>query len=78
MKQLFKNGNSTTLFFSETSTFDDVFEWVQEQVMFSDDNLFNLSEQHSCSVNNSGDGDIWVSGDEDSITLTIEKLTPIL
>jgi len=78
MKQLFKNGNSTTLFFSEKSTFDDVFEWVQEQVMFSDDNLFNLSEQHSCFVENCGDGDIWVSGDEDSITLTIEKLTPIL
>jgi len=78
MKQLFKNGNSTTLFFSEKSTFDDVFEWVQEQVMFSDDNLFNLSEQHSCFVENSGDGDIWVCGDEDSITLTIEKLTPIL
>tara|TARA_X000000368_G_C22438957_1_gene453825 strand:- start:125 stop:358 length:234 start_codon:yes stop_codon:yes gene_type:complete len=77
MKQIFINGNSTTLFFSEKASFDDIFEWVQEQVMFSDTNLFCLNEQHSCSVSNHIDG-MCISGDEDLKTVTIETITPII
>ncbi len=77
MKQLFINGNATTLFFSKNASFDDIFEWIQEQVMFSDSNIFNLNEQHSCSVNNSIDG-ICINGDEDLKQVTIEEITPII
>ena len=77
MKQLFINGTATTLFFSKESSFDDIFEWVQEQVMFSSSNLFNLNEQHSCSVNNSIDG-ISINGDEDLKIITIEDIIPII
>ena len=77
MKQLFINGNSTTLFFSEKASFDDIFEWVQEQVMFSDTNIFSLNEQRSCSVSNAIDG-MCISGDEDFKRVTIETMTPII
>ena len=78
MKQLFLNGTATTLFFSKNSSFYDIFEWVQEQAMFLESNLFNLNQQHSCSVNNSLNGGIYISGDEDLKTVTIEEITPIL
>ena len=78
MQQLFLNEIATTLFFSDNATFDDIFEWVQEQVMFDNTNLFNLNEQHSCSVSNGLDGSITINGDEDRAVLTIETLTPIL
>jgi len=77
MKNLFVNGNSTTLFFSEKASFDDIFEWVQEQVMFSDTNIFDLNEQHSCSVSNHWDG-MCISGDEDLKIVSIETITPII
>ena len=77
MKQLFINGNTTTLFFSKDSSFDDIFEWVQEQAMFDSQNIFNLNEQHSCSVSNSIDG-MWISGDEDLTKITVKDITPIL
>jgi hypothetical protein len=77
MKQLFINGNATTLFFNKEASFDDIFEWVQEQVMFDSDNIFNLKEKYSCSVSNSIDG-MCISGDEDFIKVTIEDVTPIL
>ena len=78
MKQLFINGNASTLFFSEKSSFDDVFEWVQERLFLDKTNLFNLNEQHSCSVNNSFNSSIVISGDEDRVVITIEEITPIM
>ena len=77
MKQLFVNGNATTLFFSKDSSFDDIFEWVQWEAMFDSQNIFNLNEQHSCSVSNHIDG-MCISGDEDLKTVTIETITPII
>ena len=78
MKQLFVNGNATTLFFSKDSSFDDIFEWVQEQVYWFDSkNIFKLNEQHSCIVNNSIDG-MCISGDEDLKQITVKDITPIL
>tara|TARA_B110000046_G_scaffold95159_1_gene102902 strand:- start:237 stop:470 length:234 start_codon:yes stop_codon:yes gene_type:complete len=77
MKNLFINGNSTKLFFSEKASFDDIFEWVQEQAMWSDTNIFCLNEQRSCSVSNHIDG-MCISGDEDLKTVTIETITPII
>ena len=77
MKQLFVNGNATTLFFSKEASFDDIFEWVQEQVMFDSHNTFCLNEQYSCCVNNSIEG-ICISGDEDLKQITIEDIAPIL
>ena len=78
MKQLFINGNATTLFFSAESNFVNVFEWVFESVLFSEDNLFNLNEKHSCSVTTTPQCEILISGDEDSIELTLEPIIPIL
>jgi hypothetical protein len=78
MKQLFINGNASTLFFSEKSSFDDIFEWVQERLFLDKTNLFNLNEQHSCSVNNSFNSSIVISGDEDRVVITIEEITPIM
>ena len=76
MKQLFVNGNATDFFFSKDSNFDDIFDWVHEQAMFDSQNIFNLNEQHSCSVSNSVDG-ICISGDEDFKEITIEDIAPI-
>jgi hypothetical protein len=76
MKQLFVNGNATDFFFSKDSNFDDIFDWVHEQAMFDSKNIFNLNEQHSCSVSNSVDG-ICISGDEDFKEITIEDIAPI-
>ena len=78
MKQLFINGKASTLFFSEKSSFDDIFEWVQERLFLDKTNLFNLNEQHSCSVNNSFNSSIVISGDEDRVVITIEEITPIM
>ena len=77
MKQLFIDGNATTLFFSKNASFNDVFEWIQEQVMFSKSNIFGLNEQNSCSVSNDTDC-ISISGDEDLKTVTIEEITPLI
>ena len=77
MKQLFVNGNATTLFFSKDSSFDDIFEWVQWEAMFDSQNIFNLNEQRSCSVSNHIDG-MSISGDEDLKVITVENITPIL
>lgn len=79
MKQLFVNGNATTLFFNKESSFNDIFEWVQEQVMFNPQNIFLLNEQHSCSVSNSIiENGMCISGDEDLKQITIEDVKPIL
>jgi hypothetical protein len=79
MKQLFINGNSTTIFFSEKASFDDMFEWVMEEVMFSEANIFNLNEQHSCSVSNHfEDMSMSISGDEDSKIVTIESIVYVI
>ncbi len=77
MKQLFVDGNATTLFFSKDCSFDHIFQWVQEQVIFDSKNIFNLNEQHCCSVSNSIDG-ICISGDEDLKQITVENIIPIL
>jgi len=78
MKQLFINGNASTLFFSKKSSFDDVFEWIQERLFLDKTNMFNLNEQHSCTVNNSFNSSIVISGDEDRVVITIEEITPIM
>lgn len=77
MKRLFINGKASDLFFSNQASFDDIFEWVQEQAMFDSQNIFNLNEQHSCSVSNSIDG-MWITGDEDSKEITIEQIETII
>ena len=77
MKQLFINGNATNFFFSKYSTFDDIIKWVCEQAIFDSRNIFNLNEQHSCSVSNSID-EIFINGDEDLKQITIEDIKPIL
>jgi len=77
MKQLFINGDATNLFFSKESSFDDIFEWVEKQVMFGSQNIFNLNEKRSCSVDKYEDG-ISIIGDEDAKQVTIEDIIPIL
>jgi len=78
MKRIFVNGRATDFFFSKEASFDDMFEWIQEQVMFDSQNIFNLNEQRSCSVSNST-GLCSIRGDEDSFKrITVENITPIL
>ena len=76
MKQLFIDGNATTLFFNKETGFDDIFEWIWQDVLLNSSNTFNLNEQHSCSVVKRLDG-IWIKGDEDLKEITIEEITPI-
>ena len=78
MKRLVTNGKQTDFFFSDKSSFDDIFEWVSEQVMFGKDNIFNLNEQHSCSLSNGLEGSMNISGDEDLVQIKIEEVKPIL
>tara|TARA_R100000005_G_C4950069_1_gene170951 strand:+ start:509 stop:742 length:234 start_codon:yes stop_codon:yes gene_type:complete len=76
MKQLFIDGNSTEIFFSKNASFNDVFEWIEEEVIFSESNIFNLNEKHSCDVSTHIDC-ILISGDEDLKTITIQEINPI-
>lgn len=77
MKQLFVNGNATSFFFNRESSFDDIFEWVQEQVMFNHQNVFDLNEPHSCNVSNSVD-EICISGDDDLKKIMVQDVKPII
>jgi hypothetical protein len=77
MKQVFINGQPLQLFFSETSSKDSIIEHITELVMFDERNIFKLNEQHSCCVSPSMHGDLSISGDEDSKTVTIEKIKPL-
>ena len=78
MKQLFINGNATTLFFNSSSTFDDVYKWIEKEVWTNERNPFNLNERTSCGVfKNAPEREIWVSGDSDDVTLTFVLITPI-
>lgn len=75
MKQLIIDGKPTQFFFDLTTSFDDIFEWIQERVMFDfENNVFRLNEQHSCSCSNHIDGGISISGDEDLKIITIDDL----
>ncbi len=78
MKRLIFNGNKTEFFFSGNSSYDDIFDWVSSQAMFGSKNLFDLNEQHSCSVSNGLDSSLTISGDEDLIKVEIEEVNPIL
>jgi len=77
MKRLFLNGDVTDLFFNDSASYDDIFEWVQEQLLCGD-NTFNLNEVRSCTANNHIDGGIAICGVEDYKIITIEKIVPIL
>ncbi len=78
MKQLFINGNATTLFFKNQTSFDNIFEWIKKQIMFSETNLFNLNEQYSCIVEKDNINIIKIKGDEDLMIITIEEIIPLL
>jgi len=78
MKQLFINEKATTLFFETDISFDEIFQWIFKQVMFSESNIFNLSEKHSCCLDNgNSENEVVISGDEDFVTITIEEITPV-
>lgn len=77
MKRLLINGNQTNFLFSKESKFNDIFEWITEQLMYSNDNIFELNEAHSCFTYEDGNN-ISISGDEDYKLITIEEIKPIL
>lgn len=79
MKQLVLDDDTPSqIFFNDYTPFDDIFEWVQQMAMFDKKNIFNLNEQHSCSVEpNMRDNTFTISGDEDYRELSLETITPI-
>jgi len=75
MNQIFSNGNATNLFVSSDKTLSEVCEWINISI-FSEGNLFDLNEQHSCSAG-VFDDEIHIDGDEDLKILTLEEITSI-
>tara|TARA_R110000851_G_scaffold21819_1_gene65041 strand:- start:4340 stop:4588 length:249 start_codon:yes stop_codon:yes gene_type:complete len=78
MKQLVLDDDTPSqIFFSYFTSFNDIFEWVQQMVMFDEKNIFNLNEQFSCSVEpNETESTFVISGDEDYRELSIETIKP--
>ena len=76
MKQLFKNETATTLFFEDETTLEDISDWISINIHTGND-IFNLNEAHSSKVK-IFDNVIIISGDEDWIEITLEKITPIV
>ena len=74
MKQLFIREKATTLFFKDSTPFNDILNWVENEVIFNESNIFNLNERHSCDTSSCGD-EIFICGDEDSVVITLEKVT---
>lgn len=78
MRQLFRNGQATTLFFNDFTSMEGIVNWVKANVR-DNSNLFNLNEAHSCSVCE-GSGEvksIIISGDEDEVELILETIIPV-
>jgi len=76
MKQLFINGKATTLFFNDEDSNERIAEWINFR-MHDSDNPFNLNEDWSARADHMFDDTIHISGDEDMVEITLEKLTPI-
>tara|TARA_R110000744_G_scaffold185560_1_gene304992 strand:+ start:701 stop:946 length:246 start_codon:yes stop_codon:yes gene_type:complete len=76
MKQLFIREKATTLFFKDSTPFNDILNWVENEVIFNESNIFNLNERHSCNTT-SGGPEIFICGDEDSVFLTLETVTTV-
>ena len=73
MNQLFKNGEATTVFFDKNATSLDIQVWITTQLEF-----LGLNEAHSCSVSEGfNDKHFIIRGDEDSIVLSLQLVTPI-
>ena len=78
MKQLFIRSQATTIFFNESTTYNQIVDWVDDLMNNYDSNIFNLNEPHSCSMYKSiNETEIFISGDEDSIIISIENVVPI-
>lgn len=73
MKRLVINGEPSELFFEENATQDEIFIWVAKQ-MLNKKNLFELNEQHSCSISCPAKNFISIYGDEDSMDIEIENI----
>ena len=76
MKQLFIREKETTLFFKDSTPFNGILDWVENEVMFNESNIFNLNERHSCDTSSCG-LEIFICGDEDSIVLTLETVNTV-
>ena len=76
MKQLFIREKATTLFFKDSTPFEDILNWVSIEVAFNESNIFNLNERHSCTTS-SCVNEIFICGDEDSVVLTLETVTTV-
>ena len=76
MKRIFLNHNPTEFFFDKECPKIDIMNWIKS-VMYNSDNPFNLNEAYSTKVYYELSNLLWISGDEDSIKVTIEKIKPI-
>jgi hypothetical protein len=79
MRQLFLEEEPLQIFFSESTSFTDIHTWIIEQVIFNKDNIFNLNEQHSCTVGpHERDLKFFIMGDEDLKTLTLGEIKTVI
>ena len=77
MKQLIDGNTPLQLFFNDDERFEDIFDWVNFMAMFKLNNIFNLNEQFSCSVEpNETENTFVISGDEDYRELSLETIKP--
>jgi hypothetical protein len=77
MKRLFIDERPTEFFFNNETSHDEIFEWVEEAVMFPPGNIFKLNEKHSCVISKEVNC-VCISGDEDYKEVTIETVVPII
>lgn len=76
MKRLFFWDNPTEFFFDNSTTTEQIVEWLSNNII-AGNKLFNLNEEHSCEVILDEGNFIWIKGDEDFRHVYIHSITPI-
>jgi hypothetical protein len=78
MKQLFIRDEPSQIFFDKKETIFTVLDWVKAQIWL-DETVFELNEAFTCTASIIGEIEetIQISGDEDSVELSLKEIEPI-
>lgn len=76
MNRLFFWDNPTEFFFDNSTTTEEIGEWLSNNII-SGNKLFKLNEEHSCEVRIDDENLITIKGDEDLVYVTIQPIVPV-
>lgn len=76
MRQLFCNNVPLQIFFNEDHSIERIACWVSFCLLESE-NIFNLNDKCSCSIQKAQGNTIHIGGDEDFVILTLIDIYPV-